>query len=745
MSKIDIIDTITVIKKNMLQGTEKHILYDLYSDPHMIKELPPLADVATNMILASNGVVALLKGCIVYGSFVYNSLFTLLKDPSHERSDSAISAITRMDVSCGPIDSLAKFQNIQQMLQKYSSSVIDTDTQIEYKIGSVYVCVDKYYTSNDQINVHCWNILSKVTDYKHKICAYGGKILVHPICHVNLICKYNYDSNICITNNDDYDCIRHVVFDSDNLIQFINSSVHQHDVATKNHLIETTFKICLYLCKYDLIQKLIEQSIIPPKYLLYDAVTERKIEYIKILSKNNISFDIVENNNINSVGNNGKTPLEIASELYNTDKSYIDIIIELNKCRYMRNPKYWNICIGTHIYDESATSSNEQSFIEKLKTTKISTINELNDIILDNLLCGCSNSDAKHSVLRPNVVALDSGDAKGISQSDLLISKFIEHNINWFNHTKFMDNIVKYHNVNIFSKIYTLFIPKYINTILEYCVKLQQYDIILSIKNNIGNDETQYNKFIQILLQKVINLLDFKGLIFIAEYFGQSVLATEFPNRDTILHLLCRVPDTIIPVQSHTLVGVHVHQLPDVIADQNMIGTNNTFEMYKCFKVIQHYVPYLTNAKNNNNISPLYDACNNGTLLELLMINGAIVQPSILHTTETFIHHIVEFGSIKNLKKSLLYYGELINDKNINGETPVVLAGRLQKSDMCNLLILHGAKTNICDNDGNLLEHYICLNGLSNVNCTLTNSKNKFGYTAQDYMLVHLHKCIDDF
>jgi hypothetical protein len=676
MSKIDIIDTITVIKKNMLQGTEKHILYDLYSDPHMIKELPSLTDVATNMILASNGVVTLLKGCIIYGSFVYNSLVTHPKN-----SD------VRIDVSCGPIESLAKFQNIQQILQKYSTSVTDIDTQIEYKIGSVRVCIDKYCTSNDQINAHCWNVLNKINNYEHKICAYGGKILVHPICHVSLICKYNHDSNICITDNDDYECIRRVVFNPDNLIQLINNPINQYDTVTKNHLLEIVFKTCLYLCKYDLIQKLIDQSIIPPKYLLYDAVVEKKIEYINILSKNNISFDIVVNN--------GKTPLEVASDLYVTDQSYIDIIIELNKCRYMRNPKYWNICIGTHIYDETATTSNEQSLIEKLKTSKISTINELNDCILENLI-------------------------RESTSADILITKFVEQNINWFDHKTFMNNITKYHKVNIFSKVYALFVPKYINIILEYCMKLRQYDTILSLKNNIGTkNELQYNKFIQILLRESINKLDHKGLIFIAEYFGQSVLATEFPNRDTILHLLCRV------------------------SEQDIIGINNTFDMCKCFKVIQHYVPYLINAKNNDNISPLYDACNNGTLLELLMINGAIVQPSVLHTNETFIHHIVKFGTVKNLKKSLLYYGELINEKNINGETPVILAGKLRKSDMCNLLILHGAQTNICDNAGNLLEHYVCLNGLSDVRCVLTNSKNKFGYTAQDYMLVHLHKCIE--
>lgn len=747
MSKDDIFKTIMALRQQMMNHVDLP-LYDLYSDTHIVKELPPYSDVITNMIISSAGVIHLLSGYIIYGKFVYDSLF------SHNPAI-IINA-------CQPIETNHKntqenYMTSRVMLQKYASSHRETNNYFEYIINSIIVRIDKKKCNNygeiiknisqnndisgpdvvaldktcehficmqlSNIDEHMRHINSSESE---NIIQCNNKILVHQLCHIELICRFQHDKNIDVNNILEYDCIRRVLFEPKSVCEFINNFSLCGDAISscgdqhiKKRLINIVFETCMYLRNYKLMQYFMhtDGSFIPPNQLYFDAVKNKKIDYFKMINSHN-NGDMGTSLQLDIINENGLTPLEIAIICSKTDPSYMEIITELNK-RYVRNPKYWSILTGTEIYDETPSSTNEFELIKQIKNKKTFDV--------DTVSLFEKNTGVICDVIKLNNKILE----YFLKQDDLnYVELFIKKYLDWLDLRIFFDNVIKYNSINIFLKLYRQLIDlsgsegSIKNLVIEYIVKLHRYDLLLQIKDNIKD-----KKSMQRILKTIIELFDYRGLIFIAEYFGNITLATEFDgsdilvvtphtysqkytitNRDTIMHLLCK----IFPVNE-----------------------SNLIDMQNCFKVLKHYAPFLINAKNESGYPPIYEACNNQMMLELLIMSGAIITYQEL--PNPLMHHIIQNGSIDVLKKFLLYFGELINEKNKANDTPIILAGKLRKANMCNLLLHYRANTSISDNDGNLLEHYISLGGLADVEYKpLETISNNFGYSPQDYLAIHV-------
>lgn len=66
-----------------------------------------------------------------------------------------------------------------------------------------------------------------------------------------------------------------------------------------------------------------------------------------------------------------------------------------------------------------------------------------------------------------------------------------------------------------------------------------------------------------------------------------------------------------------------------------------------------------------------------------------------------YIHVVVETNTLENLKVTLDNPSVNVNEIDSNGNTPLIIAATKDKTDMCALLIKHGADVNLTDKDGN--------------------------------------------
>lgn len=459
-------------------------------------------------------------------------------------------------------------------------------------------------------------------------------------------------------------CIELVSFDSsyNELVLFINSC------DNKNELYVTVHKLCLLLNKMTILEDLLKNKIFPNASTICDAIKQYRFDYISILQKYNVPFDV-----INSVG---MTPIEVAISCYINNKNYYNLIIELNKTNYVRNPKYWNICLNLQIYDDTPFSEIEAKFISQMKSIKEPSIATLNNLLVEYYIA--------------------------INDSNKLI-QFVKQNKEFIDESNLFDMITKYHSGDILAKVNTYYKT---NIMLECCLKLRYYDIIISNREIID----------ACFMEKLIKNADHLSLVFIAEYIGISALKIKNRNGDSILHILCAIHD-------------------------NESKKNEINDMIYCHKIIMKHVFQLINETNNNDETPFFSAHSNNTLMELMLLTGAL-RKNTNKIGDTFLHHTIRYGTINVLEKILWYDDSLINCQNNDGETPLILATKLKKQDMCNILITKHADITIADNHGNLLDHYMCLYNLTQINHIIGNTENKHNQTPSDYMIEYLYSTI---
>lgn len=459
------------------------------------------------------------------------------------------------------------------------------------------------------------------------------------------------------------ECIKLVTFETYDVIKKYIDSIEQYD---KSKLYIITHKLCLHLNKTHIVECLIKDKVFPDADTVCTAITTAKFEYIKLCQQYMIPLDIMNSN--------GFTPIEVALSCYREHKTrnYYDLIIELNRASYLRNPKYWCICLDLHVYDDTSLSTNETRLITSIRNS--SDIKKLNNCIVEYYI---SNNDI------------------------IKTTSYIKQYKDFIDDNELFEVISKYHAGDTLVKIHPLFKT---NKMLNCCLKLRYYDIIISYRDIIDYE----------FITEIIKQTDHLSLVFIAEYLGFQVLKLKDTCDNTILHTLCSLCD----------------------CDATESKRN---DMKYCFKIIMKHVFQLINMVNADGNTPLFSAHSNNVLMELMLMSG-----SDRHVKnkvgDTYIHHTIRYGTMTVLRKILLYDCRAINEQNNEGETPIVLAARLKHSDMCNELLYRNADATIADNHGNTIDHYICLHSLVSIKHQLdADRENKYGHTPADYMMEYLH------
>lgn len=452
---------------------------------------------------------------------------------------------------------------------------------------------------------------------------------------------------------------------------FDNSNIHENLPAIVKCIIGddyTKFKE-LTSAKMDELNKGIisRTAIFLDKYKYVADPTSRELLYFAILH-NKLGF-IKGLTDMDTCDVNGLTPMEFALNLYAENQTkYRHLVALLATYKYTRNPKWWDYILHTNIYDHETNVPFDKYVYSSMKTANVRTIAELNTFLLTAIFDygGCAEQYVMKYANHIDVDHLLSN----IKNNTISIAQLIEYV------PKFLPVTANMVGIMLNQKMYE--------------------KINLHFYENIDANE---------LLLLIMNELNFRGIIYIFEYIDPSLSSRKFTGGQSMLHILC------------------TSQYLD-----NDDAMHNAYDIHMMVKVILHYNPQLINSVDDNGNTPIFLACNKPTLMEILITLGAKID-IVNKMGYTCLHHAIEHGNIACLHK-LFNYGatDIMNTKNDNGRTPLLLAGFLRKKEFIIALMSYGAQTECIDDDNNSILHYICMHGLDvNISGLNIATKNKSG------------------
>lgn len=403
-----------------------------------------------------------------------------------------------------------------------------------------------------------------------------------------------------------------------------------------------------------------------------------------IILHNNISVinSLIDTNYNFAECHNGLLPIEYALQLHSINPVFYKIIVSLNKFTYIRNPKWWNWFLNLSVYNERINNEFEKLLYHKIKSyvAPVKTIIDLNSLIIQTYI---------------------------ELQKYIDVIVFIKHTSSYIDWHFLMKYLQTTKNISALLKL-KLYIPFSFELILTY-MDLHLYEnVLFLIKKKKPID---YAKLICHLLDN----MDIQGLMFIFDYVDKKYISYTDDNGNTLLHLLC---------MSHV--------------------NNDSQKLNSCLQILDHYIPSLIDVENKEGNTPIFMACHNTEIFEQILIKGNDV--SIQHINkkgDQLIHHIIRNGTMDVLQKFLYYHHDTIDTLNVEKDTPLLLAIKLKKIDMCNILILNGASINHADTHGNTLGHYISMYGITGINIpSIQHTQNKYGKSPLDYMIQNIYKCV---
>lgn len=625
---------------------------NVYNKQNTLTSLVSYDEFLINLSLATSGISILFDNCVIYGKFVYNMLIGNL-----EQCDEIVVAPYEISTN--------------DVFKKYLQFICDDDIFNVYQLNNTKIKVHKkLFTCIQEILLECENNI-------YGVCFDGVDIIMHPLCHMKLMFHIS-DSDIItddIVNISKY--ANTIIYNDINVFEhLIDGSVNR---CNNSYIMDMLYRICIYFDKYEYIDILFKNKYNPPIDTIFDAIRDNKIKYINLLLKYKINIDVLNSD--------GFAPIEYALNIYaNTDNLESNditkqIILLLNKCRYTRNPKWWNLVNSMNIYNINQKSEYDKNIYKDIKENKINSIKLLNNCIIRNLI-------------------------KFRMMTELRC--FVKHNNKFIDIKELFNVITETHSSEILDYI-EQFIPISDDLIMLY-FELRLYEKIIKISDKINLERT---------LNHLIKQNDIKGLIFIFEYIDKTSPKKLYSNGNTLLHLLC----------------IHSNERTDVTPQIS-------YDIFRCLKVLINYFPESINISNNIGNIPIFLACKNNYVNELLLIENSDIT-KINSYGDTYLHNIIRNGSIDVLNKVLMcgviQKNNLINIVNHNNETAIILASKLKNQDYCNMLIDYDADLDICDCYGNSIYHYIGLYCLSNINIdTISDKKNYMELTPSDYIIRHV-------
>lgn len=521
-------------------------------------------------------------------------------------------------------------------------------------------------------------VLLYFVDKENGACFDGNNIIIHPLCFINMMKYELFDENITLDGYDNqrFQCtskyIKPIMYNDITMFKEIITMQQIHSIP--QDAIDSIYNVSLYLKRYDFIDYLLKNNVKPPINTVFDAIRDNQKEYIELLIKYKINIDVL---NVD-----GFSPIEYALNIFRYDENIYNLVLLLNNYKYERNPKWWDYVNNIKIYNVTVKNEFDKAVLENIQENNgnISTIEQLNNCLVRNMI--------KSNMFRE-------------------LRLFVRKNIKHIDVCTLLQQIIEFQNTKIL-----FYVSQYIpisNELIQTYFDLQVYETLLEIADK---DINVFN--MTLILNHLIEKCDIKGIIFIFEYIDTSFAKFVFHDGSTLLHRLCTQ-----------------NQYPE---DDLM-----RLKQIQCFKVLLHYYPESYNIRNDDGDTPLFCACNNSYFTELLL-SKEINLIDKNNIGDTYLHKIIRNGSFETLLRLFACgtknIGNVINEKNKNNETPVLLACKLKKQECCNILINNGADITIPDENENTLYHYISLYGLSKINVdALPEIRNQFGFTPTDYLI----------
>jgi len=424
------------------------------------------------------------------------------------------------------------------------------------------------------------------------------------------------------------------------------------------------------------------------KYKFIEVLLNRKyyppnITVFYAIKNNLIGYiDLLKNYKIklDIINKNGLSPVEYSIFLYSQDKTYYEIVIILNNFKYTRNPKWFDLIMKTKLYNIQPKNQIDESILHNISSHKDTlTIVEINNYILLNLI-----------------------------QNNKLFEmmNYIKHNLKFINFDVILDDISLNNRKEVLH-----YIEKFIatnNKLFRTYFNLHLYEKIIKNKENMDFDD---------IINYIVEKIDLHGVIFLYEYLMKDDIKKIInSNGDTLLHVLCKY--------------------------YNNTENDNFIIQKKFIQILLNYDSEIVNVKNNQGYTPIFLAFKNNYLTEILLsISDLNIR---IENDETYLHHIIKNGNTIVLSKIFMYQekwnNQLINMKNQDGETPLLLASKMLKQDCCNLLIHNGADISISDNNGNTIFHYICLYNLTQIDVeSIPENKNNNDETPSNYVIKYIN------
>ena len=145
----------------------------------------------------------------------------------------------------------------------------------------------------------------------------------------------------------------------------------------------------------------------------------------------------------------------------------------------------------------------------------------------------------------------------------------------------------------------------------------------------------------------------------------------------------------------------------------------------------------LIDIKNEIGVTPLikYSELNLSKCIYKLLEYNCDIE-LVDNRLDTFLHKLCENGNVNIIKLIIENVQYIINYKNIDMMTPIMIATINGHEEIFHILYNYSADLSLCDIYGNTVYHYICKSKLC-LGATIINKKNKFGFTPYDYCNIH--------
>lgn len=578
---------------------------------------------------------------------------------------------------------IAQYKIKSELYHKYLVSTGEDDSFTHYEFNKKYSCLPVKIYISKKIYLSIAEVLlepsASVCFAQHNHGCDGIYVVMHPICHMHLL--YNIDMNL-FGDVEMKKYILPIVYNEyKTFVKLLDDNIPQH-------IVEVIYKTCLYFDRHEYFGTLLKKKFSPPIDIIYSAITNNKPQYIETLLKHKMNIDVLNAN--------GLSPIEHAIDLItnnnkcsmtNNDKTPLypnnRLLVLLNSCKYTRNPKWWDNINAYNFFEPTQNTEYDKCVYADIKINNPKTITGLNDCIIRNLI-------------RHNMV------------TELI--QFTKHNIKFMTIQQFINSIIEFNRPEILN--YTENVFPITHELICVYFKFQMYEKILACKKHID-------------FERVFNYIftehDINGLVFIFEYFNDCALTSKiFSNGNTLLHLLCMNNN----VETSTMCQQELYTI------------------YKCFRILMNYCPQTLNIRNIDGNTPISMACKNNYLTELL-INEKCDVTNVNCIGDTYLHTIIRYGTLDVLYKvivcGVVRENNLITIVNRTHETPLLLACKLRKQELCNVLIDNGADTDTADHFGNTIYHYIGMYGLDKINIKyVANKKNLQNISTEDCIVKYV-------